>query len=247
MIARGRSGRSLVRFDAGSPITSTLEGSLMADQQLKAEPRSGAGKGVARKLRADGRVPAVLYGHGKQAQALSVDGKELFHLLHGAAGGNVLIDLVIDGKKTMAMPREVQRDHVRGRYLHVDFLEVRRDEKVTVDVPIHLVGESVGVKSGGVLEHHLWDLHVESLPQDLPDAIEADISRLDVNESLRVADLTIPETVTVLTAGEETIASVVPPQAREVEAEGAEGEVAAEEAEGATADEAENAAEQTEE
>jgi len=220
----------------------------MADQQLKAEPRDGAGKGVARKLRADGRIPAVLYGHGKDAQPLSVDARDLFHLLHGAAGGNVLIDLVIDGKKTMAMPREVQRDHVRGQYLHVDFLEVRRDEKVTVDVPIHLVGEAAGVKVGGVLEHHLWDLKVEVLPQNLPDAIEADISRLDVNESLRVADLDISDDITVLVPGEEAIASVVPPQAREVAAEeGAEGEVAAEEGEGATAEEAATADEQTEE
>jgi large subunit ribosomal protein L25 len=219
----------------------------MADQQLKAEPREGAGKGVARKLRADGRVPAVLYGHGKPAQSLSVDAKELFHLLHGAAGGNVLIDIVIDGKKTMAMAREVQRDHVRGRYFHVDFLEVRRDEKVTVDVPIHLVGESVGVKAGGVLEHHVWDLRVESLPQDLPDAIEADISALNVNDGLRVSDLAVPDALTVLTPVEEIVASVVPPQAREVE-EAAEAEAAAEgEAEGATAEEAENAAEQSEE
>ena len=220
----------------------------MADQQLKAEPRDGAGKGVARKLRADGRIPAVLYGHGKDAQPLSVDARDLFHLLHGAAGGNVLIDLVIDGKKTMAMPREVQRDHVRGQYLHVDFLEVRRDEKVTVDVPIHLVGEAAGVKVGGVLEHHLWDLKVEVLPQNLPDAIEADISRLDVNDSLRVADLDISDDITVLVPGEEAIAAVVPPQAREVAAEeGAEGEVAAEEGEGATAEEAATADEQTEE
>ena len=222
----------------------------MADQQLKAEPRDGAGKGVARKLRADGRVPAVLYGHGKPARALSVDARDLFHLLHGAAGANVLIDLVIDGTKTMAMPREVQRDHVRGRYLHVDFLEVRRDEKVTVDVPIHLVGESVGVKAGGVLEHHLWDIKVECLPQDLPEGIEHDISGLDLHDTLRVSDLSIPEELTLLTPVEESIASVVPPQAPEAEpeAEAAEGEeIAGEEAEGATAEEAENTAEQTEE
>jgi large subunit ribosomal protein L25 len=219
----------------------------MADQQLRAEPRDGAGKGVARKLRASGRVPAVLYGHGKAARSLSVDAKDLFHLLHGAAGGNVLIDLVVDGKKTMAMPREVQRDHVRGQYLHVDFLEVRRDEKVTVDVPVHLIGESAGVKAGGVLEHHLWDLRVESLPQDLPDAIEADIAALNVNDTLRVSDLVVPDAITVLTPAEETIASVVPPQAREVEEEAAEGEAAVEEAAGATAEEAENAADQSEE
>jgi len=220
----------------------------MADQQLKAEPREGAGKGVARKLRAAGRVPAVLYGHGKDTRWLSVDARDLFHLLHGAAGGNVLIDLVVDGEKTMAMAREIQRDHVRGQYLHVDFLEVRRDEKVTVDVPVHLVGESVGVKAGGVLEHHLWELKIECLPQDLPDAIEADISALSVNDSLHVSDIVVPEVCTVLTPLEEIVASVVPPQAREVEeVEGVEGEAAAEEGEGATAEEAENPAEQTEE
>jgi large subunit ribosomal protein L25 len=221
----------------------------MADQELKAEPRQDAGKGVARKLRAAGRVPAVLYGHGKDARPLSVDARDLFHLLHGSAGGNVLIDLVIDGTKTMAMPREIQRDHIRGQYLHVDFLEVRRDEKVTVDVPIHLVGEAPGVKAGGVLEHHLWDIRVESLPQNLPDAIDADISGLNVNDSLRVTDLVVPRELTVLTPEEETVASVVPPQAREVEeaAEEVEGEAAEEEGAGATADEAENAAEQSEE
>jgi large subunit ribosomal protein L25 len=220
----------------------------MADEQLKAEPRDGAGKGVARKLRAEGRVPAVLYGHGNDARALSVDAKELFHLLHGAAGGNVLIDLVIDGKKTMAMPREVQRDHVRGQYLHVDFLEVRRDEKVTVDVPIHLVGESAGVKAGGVLEHHLWELKIQSLPQDLPESIEADISHLNLHDTLRVSELTFSDAWTILTAPEESIAAVVPPQAREVEAEAeeaVEGEAAEEAAAGATADEDENAADES--
>lgn len=223
----------------------------MADQhQLKAEPRSDAGKGVARKLRAAGRVPGVLYGHGKDATALSVDSKELYHLLH-SAGSNVVLDLLVNGKKHLAMPREVQRDHVRGQYLHVDFLEIRRDEAVTVDVPIHLTGESVGVKAGGVLEHHLWDLRIEAFPQDLPDSVEADISKLEVGDSLRVSDIVVPVACTVLTSLEETVASVVPPQAREVEeaaeAEAVEGEVAAEEAAGATAEEAEGTAEQTEE
>jgi large subunit ribosomal protein L25 len=221
----------------------------MAEQhQLKGEPRDGAGKGVARKLRAVGRVPAVLYGHGKDATTLSVDSRELFHLLH-TAGSNVVLDLVVDGKKHLAMPREIQRDHVRGQYLHVDFLEIRRDEKVTVDVPINLIGESAGVKAGGVLEHHLWDLKIECLPQDVPESVEADISALQVGDSLRVADIAVPEVCTVLTPEDETVASVVPPQAREVEeveAEAEEGEVAEEEAEGATAEEAEGAAEQTE-
>jgi large subunit ribosomal protein L25 len=160
-----------------------------------------------------------------------------------------VLDLVVNGKKHLAMPREIQRDHVRGQYLHVDFLEIRRDEKVTVDVPINLIGESAGVKAGGVLEHHLWDLKIECLPQDVPESVEADISALQVGDSLRVADIVVPDACTLLTPEEETVASVVPPQAREVEeveAEAEEGEVAEEEAEGATAEEAEGAAEQTE-
>ncbi|MFB3738630.1 MAG: 50S ribosomal protein L25/general stress protein Ctc [Candidatus Velamenicoccus archaeovorus] len=213
----------------------------MAEQKLQAEKREGSGKGVARKLRAAGRVPAILYGHGMESMPLSVDAKELFHILHTGAGGNVLIDLLVDGQDHLALPREIQRDHVRGKLLHVDFLAVRRDVKVTVDVPIQVVGESPGVKSGGVLEHHLWDLHVECLPQDVPDAIEADISELQVGDSLKVGDLEAPDGITILTSGDESVVAVVTPQARVVEEE-AEA-AAAEEAAGAAAEEAGQAAE----
>ncbi len=205
----------------------------MAELKLRAERREGAGKGVARKLRAAGRVPAVLYGHGRQPLWLSLDSRELFHALHGSAGANVLVDLVVDGKQHLALPREIQRDHVRGQYLHVDFLEVRRDEKVEVTVPVRVVGESPGVRAGGVLEHHLWDLHVQCLPGDVPEAIDADISSLQVGESLRVGDLVPPAGVTILTAPDESVVGVVTPQARVVEeaaAVAAEGEAAAEEA-----------------
>ncbi|HEX7463449.1 MAG TPA: 50S ribosomal protein L25/general stress protein Ctc [Actinomycetota bacterium] len=210
----------------------------MAELKLKATKRDGAGKGVARKLRAAGQVPAVLYGHGMAPVSIAIDSKELFHALHGSAGGNVLVDLVVDGKQHLTLPREIQRDHVRGRYLHVDFLAVRRDEKVVVDVPVRVVGESPGVKAGGVLEHHLWDLHVECFPGDVPDGIDADVSSLQVGDSLRVGDLVLPKGVTVLTPAEESVLGVVTPQARVVEEEVvavAEGEVApeaAEEAEG---------------
>jgi large subunit ribosomal protein L25 len=208
----------------------------MAELKLEATKRDGAGKGVARKLRAAGRVPAVLYGHGMAPVSIAIDSKELFHALHGSAGANVLVDLVVDGKQHLALPREIQRDHVRGRYLHVDFLAVRRDEKVAVEVPIRVVGESPGVKAGGVLEHHLWDLHVECLPGDVPDGIDADVSSLQVGDSLRVGDIPLPKGVTVLTPAEESVLGVVTPQARVVEEEVvavAEGEVAPEAAEGA--------------
>jgi large subunit ribosomal protein L25 len=210
--------------------------------KLKAEKREDSGKGAARKLRAAGRVPAVLYGHGVGPMAVSVDARDLFHVLHGSAGTNVLVDLQVDGAQHLSLPREIQRDHVRGRYLHVDFLAVRRDETVTVSVPVRVVGESPGVKAGGVIEHHLWELQVECLPGDVPDGIEADVSKLQVGDSLRVADLLPPQGVSVLTPLEESVIAVVIPQVRvveEVEAAGEEGEeAAAEEGEGAPTEEA---------
>jgi large subunit ribosomal protein L25 len=210
--------------------------------KLKAERREESGKGAARKLRAAGRVPAVLYGHGVGPMAVSVDAKDLFHVLHGSAGTKVLVDLQVDGAQHLSLPREIQRDHVRGRYVHVDFLAVRRDETVTVSVPVRVVGESPGVKAGGVIEHHLWELQVECLPGDVPDGIEADVSNLQVGDSLRVADLLPPQGVSVLTPLEESVVAVVIPQVRvveEVEAAAEEGEeAAAEEGEAAAAEEA---------
>jgi large subunit ribosomal protein L25 len=233
----------------GPMATKTSTKSKQGELTLSAEPRSGAGKGEARKLRASGRVPAVLYGHGSDAKAIAVDARELSHILHTGAGGNVLVDLRFDGENHLAMPREIQRDAVRGSIFHVDFLEVRRDEKIAVDVPIRLVGESVGVKAGGVIEHHLWDLHVECLPGEVPEGIEVDVTPLEVGSSVRVADITVPSGVTVLTNPDETILSVVVPQARvteeeeaaAAEAEAAEAEAAEEGAEGATAEEGEAA------
>ena len=209
--------------------------------KLEAEKRDESGKGAARKLRARGRVPAVLYGHGVGPVSVSVGAKDLYRVLHGSAGTNVLVNLTVDGAEHLALPREIQRDHVRGRYVHVDFLAVRRDEKVTVSVPVRVVGESPGVKVGGVVEHHLWELQVECLPGDVPDGIDADVSELQVGDSLRVSDIVAPEGVTVLTPLEESLLSVVVPQVRVVEevAEVAEGEeVAPAEGEEAPAEEA---------
>ena len=219
------------------------------EQRLVAETREGTGKGAARKLRASGRVPAILYGHGMDPLALSVDSRELFHLLHTGAGANVLVDLVVDGTEHLALPRDVQRDHIRGRFVHVDFLAVRRDEKIHVTIPLRIVGESPGVKAGGVLEHHLWELNVECLATDVPEAIDVDISGLEIGSGVRVSDLKVRSGVTILTSPEDSVVAVTQPQVaveEEEAAEAVEGEVAEEEAEGATAEEAENAAEQSE-
>ena len=187
------------------------------ERRLKAERREASGKGGARKVRAKGLVPAVIYGHGTDPMPVSVDGRELYHILRTEAGLNVMIDLRVDGDRFLAMAREVQRDHLRGRLLHVDFLRVAKDEKITVDVPVQLAGESPGVKEGGVLEHHLWTVRVECFPQDVPEAIEANIATVALGESLKASDLKLPPKVTMLTPVEETIVSVVPPQVLQVE------------------------------
>lgn len=188
----------------------------MAEVELTAESREDVGKGAARKMRAAGKVPAVLYGPAVEPMRLAVDALQLWHALHTDAGTNVLINLAVDGDTFLTMPREVQRDIVRGTLLHVDFLRIRRDVAIQVDVPIHLTGESVGVKEGGVVEHHLWELRIECLPAQVPQSIDADVSRLAINDSLHVSDLRIPEHLTVLTPLEETIVSVVPPPVLEI-------------------------------
>ena len=234
------------------PKPISREGTDMAEQKLVAEKREGTGKGVARKLRAAGRIPGVLYGHGMDSTALSVDAKDLFHILHTGAGTNVLVDLVVDGSEHLIIPRDVQRDHIHGRFIHVDFLAVRRDEKLQLSIPVRVVGESVGVKAGGVVEHHLWELEVESLPGDVPEAIDADISALDIGMSLRVSDLVAPKGATILTNPDESVVAVQQPQmAVELEEEeAAEGEAvegeAAEGEEGEAAGEGEGSGEAAE-
>lgn len=204
----------------------------MAEYRLAAEPRTETGKGPARRLRAAGRVPAVLYGHGAKPKHLSVDARELGHALRTEAGVNVLLALEIGKSRQLALAKEIQRHPVRGTFTHVDFLIVRRGEKVQVTVPLHLVGEAPGVREGGVSDQELHQIHVEAEVTAVPDAIEADVSGLGVGDVLRVRDLQAPEGVTILDDPETPVVSVVPPT---VEAEAAP--VAEEEAEAAAATE----------
>jgi large subunit ribosomal protein L25 len=191
----------------------------MAEVRLVAARRDGTGKGPARRARAAGKVPAVLYGRGMEAVALEVNGRELVTAFHTDAGMNVLLDLEIDGQTTLALTKELQRDPVRGTLLHADFVKVDRTHAVEVEVPIHLVGESPGAKEGGVLEQPLFQLHVRCLPTDVPDAIEADISRLGTGDSLRVADLASGRGFEILTDPETVVAAVAAPvSAEELEA-----------------------------
>lgn len=213
------------------------------ERKLKATRREVAGKGGARKLRATGRVPGIVYGHGMDPLPVDVDARDLYHILHTDAGSNVLIDLSVGSDHHLTLAREIQRDHIRGRFIHVDFLAVRRDEKITVDVPVELTGESHGVKEGGVVEHHLWQIRVQCLPGDVPQRIEGDITKLGIGDSLRAGDLPLPPGVEMVTDPEESVVSVVPPPILQVEEEVAEALEAEAAAEGATAEEAEQRAE----
>lgn len=191
----------------------------MAEVALRAETRSGRGKGAARRLRAAGKVPAVLYGRELEAQALAVDARVLGQTLATDAGINVLIDLEVDGATHLTLARAVERHPVRGSILHVDFLKIARDVAITVDVPVHFDGESHGVKEGGVLEHHLWQLHVQCLPGDVPERVHVDVAALGIGDSVRVGDVPSPPGVTILTAADEVIVSCVVPQVLKVEEE----------------------------
>lgn len=208
--------------------------------RLEAEARAGSGKGEARSLRRQGRVPAIAYGRGLDPTPLSVDGLELFRALHTDAGENVILSLEFDGQRQLAMARELQRHPVRRDVLHADFVTISADVTVTVDVPIALEGEAAGADEGGVAEQALYALHVEVLPLEVPDQISVDISALQVGDVLRVADLTTPSGVEVLDDPDETVVTVNVPQI-EVPEPGEEGLEEAEvpaEAEGAEGEEA---------
>src|SRR5881628_856173 len=185
---------------------------------LSATARNKTGKGAARQARFDKKVPAVIYGHGRASQALEVDAKALERALTGVEPASTLIELTVDGKKARALIREIQRHPLRPDIIHVDFYEIKADEKVTLKVPVHLVGTPDGVRNaGGVLDQVTREVEIEVLPEHIPDRVELDVSALKIGDSLHTRDLTIRNAV-ILTGADLTIATVVPPRAEEVAA-----------------------------
>lgn len=194
---------------------------------LTAELREGTGKGVARKLRAKGLIPAILYGPRTKPIPLIVSRKELSKALRTEAGGNVLIDLEIkDGDlptRKVVMLKEVQYDYLGKEILHTDFYEVAMDVMITVEVPIHLVGRPEGAKLGGILDQIRRVVEIQCLPGDIPNSIEVDVSSLKIGDSLHISDIKF-EKGKILTDPGETIATVLAPIVEEKKVE----EVAAE-------------------
>lgn len=167
----------------------------MAQQaNLQAATRTNTGKGAARTLRRQGKVPGVIYGHNRQPESVAVETLALQKMLIGISAGTTVLDVVVDGRPAVkALIREIQRDSVRpGEILHLDLYEVRADEKVTLSVPVHLVGIPDGVRNfGGVLDHSLRELEIEVLPADIPEHVELDVTALAIGHSLFVRDIKI--------------------------------------------------------
>lgn len=205
----------------------------MANYLLTVEERNQTGKGYARKLRADGKIPAVIYGSGKEATSIQVVTRDAEKAL---ASGESLIDLDLAGTKRTVIVKEILRDPVRTTLLHIDFHEIDLTKKLEVTVPLRIIGEDQRVNDGGVVAPLLWEVQVLCLPTDIPNALEVDVSQLEMDQSLTLGELELPEGIEVVGDPEEVVAKVEMPQQVSDEGEEAEGEAAEEGAEPAEAE-----------
>ena len=207
----------------------------MAEVVLAAEVGRPLGSRAVRRLRREGKIPGVIYGHGTEPVPVAVVARELRVALNGEAGANQLLSLDTGSSTYLALAREMQRHPVAQTVTHIDFVIVRRDEVISADVPITLVGEAVEVHHGdGLVEQQMFTLSINALPTDIPTALEADISALTIGGQVRVEDLVLPSGVTTDVDLETTVVVGQPPrvvveeESAEGEAEGAaEGEAAA--------------------
>jgi large subunit ribosomal protein L25 len=186
----------------------------MPTAQLAATTRSTIGKGAARTMRRAGRVPGVVYGHARTPQSLALDNHELARLLEHISAENTIVELIVDGKSSRTLIREIQRHPFRRQILHVDFQELVAGEKVTVRIPIVLVGTAAGVRvDGGVLDQTLRDLEIEVDPVNMPNHIDVDVNDVVIGQSIHVRDLVLPPGVESLTDMDTTVCVCAAPRA----------------------------------
>jgi large subunit ribosomal protein L25 len=202
----------------------------MPEIVLEAQVGRAVGTRASRRLRREGLVPGTVYGHGTEPVSVAVEARELRNALSGESGSNTLLSLKAGKQTYLTLAREMQRHPVKGTVTHVDFVIVRRDEVIAAEVPVNLVGEAIEVAHGdGLVEQQLFSLSVRARPADIPHAIEVDISSLTIGSSLRVADLTLPASVSVDIDPEVTVVVGQPPRVEAgpageaAEGEGAEG------------------------
>ena len=191
----------------------------MERYNLSVEVREDTGKGLARSLRRSGLVPAVIYGKSRPSQALTVNPEDLKNKM----SGNAIFDLLITAEgeeiKETVMIKEVQKDPIKGELLHIDFHHISMDEKITINVSLNLTGEAPGVREGGVLQQLLREVEIECLPLDIPEALQLDISKLEMGNSMLVNDLEVPENIEIKTPFDEAIVTIVVPTEEEEELE----------------------------
>ena len=210
----------------------------MSEVKLSAESGRTTGSRSSGRLRGEGRIPAVVYGHGIEPVSISVDRKQLRAALHTDAGSNALINLTVGGDEHLTIVKDLQRHPVRNEVVHVDFIVVNRDEVVTVDTPITLVGESQAVKeASGTIDLQMFTLSVNAKPGDIPNEIVVDVSEMQIGDSIRVGDLKLPTGVTTDVDPEEAVAIAQVTRAT-LEAEQLEEEAAEAAAEGEESGEA---------
>jgi large subunit ribosomal protein L25 len=184
----------------------------MATAPLSATSRANTGKGVARKLRAAGRIPGVIYGHAREPLSLSLDTHGFELLLEKVYYRTTVFELDLDGTKSNALIREIQRHPFKKEILHVDFQELVAGEKVTVSVPLAFVGSSIGVKEGGIIDQIMHELEIRVDPMAIPSKIEVDVTTLAIGRSIHVGDVKVPEGVEVLDDEDATICTCAAPK-----------------------------------
>jgi len=190
----------------------------MNTPELSVKRREGTGKGIARRLRREGVVPAILYG-GAAPQTITVNPRDVLRIIHGHEGTTRLLSLRIegDGGPKMAIIRDMQFDPVTDALVHVDIQEVRADRTITVRVAVHPIGEAIGVKeTKGILNLVMHEVEVSTLPTNIPERIDADVSNLAIGDVLAVRDLRAPEGVRIINDPGQAVATVSPPMAEEV-------------------------------
>src|SRR5688500_2077406 len=186
----------------------------MTSAPLSGNVRHNIGKGGAPSLRSAGRVPAIIYGHGREPQSLSIDTRELEKLLSHISAENTVIDLTVDGRSARTLIREIQRHPFKRQILHVDFQELVAGEKVIVRLPIVLMGVPAGVRmDGGVLDQTLRELEFEVDPSNIPNHVEVDVTELHIGSSVHVSDITLPEGVEVVGDSDASVCVVSAPRA----------------------------------
>jgi len=193
----------------------------MAEVTLEVTRRERSGKEIAKKLRAGGKVPAVVYGGHKESVAIEVDRKSVSELIQKSEHGVrsiFLLKMSGTDQQRHAMIKDIQIDPISRRMTHIDFVRVVMDEVVRVTIPVHVVGTSIGVKEGGLLDWQVRDLHVECLPGAIPDTIDVDVTALGVHDYYRISDLKLPEGVKVLDDMERVVVGVTHAKAEPVEA-----------------------------